>query len=173
VITFGVLAIVIAAAIGSIILPRRVALDREITEVVIPGDGESQPSSSGPAETLTAEKPVKTKSVEPPTGRRLKAVEKNNGKTDFSMAKHQLGRIQLTRKSPSAITEAVEEFSPLTFTGGLDNAQEDGKVIRIRLSRSALQALGLKPPTIHSVIGITTDLLIGSDGLPRGYRFVK
>jgi hypothetical protein len=70
-------------------------------------------------------------------------------------------------------SEPEEAFYPLAFTENLEEAKEDGRVIRVELSRSSLLALGLNPPMEDEVLKIKTDLLIGSDGVARGIRFVK
>jgi hypothetical protein len=88
--------------------------------------------------------------------------------------KAQVSRINTSKKLPRAVrAEPEEEFYPLAFTENLEEAKEDGKVIRVELSRSSLLALGLNPPMDDEVVKVKTDLLLGADGVARGIRFVK
>lgn len=79
-----------------------------------------------------------------------------------------------SRKPARTVRNEDEEvFYPLTFAENLEEAKENGKVVRVELSRSSLLALGLNPPMDDEVLKVKTDLLIGSDGVARGIRFVK
>jgi len=69
--------------------------------------------------------------------------------------------------------EEEAEFYPLAFAENLEEAKEDGRVIRVELSRSSLLALGIDPPSADETMKIKTDLLVGSDGVARGIRFIK
>lgn len=76
--------------------------------------------------------------------------------------------LPLTEKNK---TEGV--FYPLAFAESLEEAKENGQIIRVELSRSSLLALGLNPPMDDETLKIKTDLLIGSDGIARGIRFIE
>ena len=79
-----------------------------------------------------------------------------------------------SRKLPRAVrNEEDEVFYPLTFAENLEEARENGKVIRVELSRASLLALGLNPPMDDEILKVKTDLLLGSDGVAQGIRFVK
>jgi len=78
------------------------------------------------------------------------------------------------KKLPRSVRNEEEEvFYPLAFAENLEEAKENGKVIRVELSRSSLLALGLNPPMDDEGLKVKTDLLLGSDGVARGIRFVK
>ena len=68
--------------------------------------------------------------------------------------------------------ETATEFLPLT--DGSDLAQLDGgQVVRIELSRSALQSLGLPMNVERAGERIKADVLLGNDGIARAIRFVR
>ncbi|HVE57418.1 MAG TPA: hypothetical protein VNB22_11365 [Pyrinomonadaceae bacterium] len=95
-------------------------------------------------------------------------------KNKTSKIKAQVAAVNSSNKLPRAVRDEMEEeFYPLAFTENLEEAKEDGKVIRVELSRSSLLALGLNPPMDDEAVKVKTDLLLGSDGVARGIRFVK
>lgn len=68
--------------------------------------------------------------------------------------------------------ETATEFLPLT--DGSDLAQLDGgQVVRIELSRSALQSLGLPMNVERAGDRVKADVLLGNDGVARAIRFVR
>lgn len=80
-----------------------------------------------------------------------------------------------TNKEQIPQTNEDEEraFYPLTFTEDLETAQEDSQIIRVELPRSSLVALGVNPPKNNPVEMIKAELLVSSDGVTRGIRFIK
>lgn len=79
-----------------------------------------------------------------------------------------------TNKRPLRQTNEEErEFYPLTFTEDIEQATEDAQIIRVNLPRSSLIALGVNPPNENAIENIKAELLISSDGVTRGIRFIK
>lgn len=98
---------------------------------------------------------------------------KINFKNKAAQAKKRTAKSKTMRKSPRSEDETESEFYPLMLAEDLEEAREDGKIIRVELSRSSLLALGFNPPPESEIIKVKTDLLLGSDGVARGIRFVK
>lgn len=112
--------------------------------------------------------------TENPVGRSKKTLERIAFKNNGSKSRNQVTVIKQTkRKPPETPNEAENVFYPLAFAENLEAAQESGQIIRVKLSRSSLLALGFNPPPDNIADKIKTDLLIGSDGIARGIRFVK
>jgi hypothetical protein len=70
-------------------------------------------------------------------------------------------------------SEVLGEFYALTYTGNLGDTGEDWQIIRTEISRSSLFALGVNLSIENESEKLKTDLLVGSDGVPRAIRFVK
>lgn len=76
---------------------------------------------------------------------------------------------------PPPRLKSVEDenvFQPLIFAGNF-NEQDSREIVRVELSRDGLAALGVNLPAANEDEKFKTDLLIGSDGLPQAFRFVK
>lgn len=157
---FGVLTIFSAFVAGLLIFSRQDFSTAHLAETVKPL--EIQRTIVEVNETPSEIKEAETKDRNTP--------EKIVFKNITSKFKAQVSR----KKLPRAVRdETEEEFYPLAFTENLEEAKEDGKVIRVELSRSSLLALGLNPPMDDEVVKVKTDLLLGADGVARGIRFVK
>lgn len=65
------------------------------------------------------------------------------------------------------------EFYPVAYSGDIDEAAAGGRVIRVRLDRSSLFALGVNLPLENDMETIKADLLVGRDGVTRAVRLVK
>jgi hypothetical protein len=66
-----------------------------------------------------------------------------------------------------------EEFYPLTFTGNTEEIAFGAHVVRVDLPRSSLSAMGVDLPVGNGADTVKADLLISSDGVAKGFRFVK
>lgn len=64
------------------------------------------------------------------------------------------------------------EFYALSFAGNVEDAMRGGHIVRVDMPRSALFALGVDLPLENDSKFIKTDLLVGTDGVPRAIRFV-
>ena len=72
---------------------------------------------------------------------------------------------------PAPIT-SEGEFYALSFAGNMEDAVRDGHIVRVDIPRSSLFALGVDLPLENDSKFIKTDLLVGTDGVPRAIRFV-
>lgn len=72
-----------------------------------------------------------------------------------------------------AETEPEEGFYPLNFTGNTEDMTAGAQIVRVDLPRSSLFSMGVDVPAGNGAETIKTDLLISSDGVTRGFRFVK
>jgi hypothetical protein len=70
-------------------------------------------------------------------------------------------------------SEVLGDFYALTYAGNLGETGEDWQIIRTEISRSSLFALGVNLSIENESEKLKTDLLVGSDGIPRAIRFVK
>jgi hypothetical protein len=66
--------------------------------------------------------------------------------------------------------EVVTEFIPVIYD---PEPVEHGRMVRVRLPRSALAAFGLPMNEQRSEETIQADVVLGEDGLARAVRFVK
>lgn len=66
--------------------------------------------------------------------------------------------------------EVVTEFIPLVYD---PEPVEHGRMVRVRLPRSALAAFGLPINEPRAEETIQADVVLGEDGLARAVRFVK
>ncbi len=64
-------------------------------------------------------------------------------------------------------------FYPIGFAANAEDAVIDGRVVRVEIPRSALFALGVDVPLENGTRPVKADLLVGSDGVPRGIRLVE
>lgn len=112
--------------------------------------------------------------MENPVDRSQNKPEKIAFKNKASKFGGRVSGMNSTKRLPRPSRNETEQvFYPLVFSENLDEAKEAGQVIRVELSRSSMLALGLNPPSDDENLKVKTDLLIGSDGIARGFRFVK
>jgi len=161
---FGVLAIFPAFVAGLLIFSRQDFSTAQLAETV---------KSLEIQRTIVAVDETPSE-IEEAENKDRNTSEKIVFKNKTSKFNAQVSRLN-SRKNPRRVVrdETEEEFYPLAFTENLEEAKEDGKVIRVELSRSSLLALGLNPPMDDEVVKVKTDLLLGADGVARGIRFVK
>lgn len=76
-------------------------------------------------------------------------------------------------KAKRASIEREGEFYALNFAGNMEDAMRGGHVVRVDMSRSSLFALGVNVPLENDAKFVKTDLLVGTDGVPRAIRFVE
>ena len=72
----------------------------------------------------------------------------------------------------SVPAEIATEFMPLTSEGGIA-LMESGQLMRVRLPRSALAAVGLPVNPELTDQPVTAQVLIGQDGIARAIRFLN
>ncbi len=76
-----------------------------------------------------------------------------------------------TRPASSETLIADNEFSGFTFLpGAFASDTDDAAILRVRMQRGALSALGLPVNEERASDWIQVDLLIGDDGLPQAVR---
>ena len=76
-----------------------------------------------------------------------------------------------TRPASSETLIADNEFSGFTFLpGAFASDTDDAAILRVRMQRGALSALGLPVNEERASEWIQVDLLIGDDGLPQAVR---
>lgn len=83
--------------------------------------------------------------------------------TKTTLAKHQL--------RPKI--EDDDKFYPLNYSQLANGMNEDLRVIRVDMTRSELFNLGVNVSPNDEYGTIKTDLLVGNDGIPQAFRFVK
>lgn len=76
------------------------------------------------------------------------------------------------RRPRATVTETVTDYYPLTALAGSAMPQ-GGQVVRVRLPRSALSALGLPMNVERAGEQVQADVVIGDDGLAHAIRFVQ
>jgi hypothetical protein len=163
---FGVLTIFLAAIVSLIIFTRADLTTAQLIETVKPLEIQRTIAAVDEPTSFNVNRETENKDRNTP--------ERIAFKNKASKLKTQVSRINSSKKLPRAVRdEPEEEFYPLAFTENFEEAKEDGKVIRVELSRSSLLALGLNPPMDDEAVKVKTDLLLGSDGVARGIRFVK
>lgn len=72
----------------------------------------------------------------------------------------------------SGSTEVATDFFPLTYTAD-STAAESGHIVRVKIARRALIAVGLPMNGARAGELITADVVIGDDGLARAIRFIQ
>jgi hypothetical protein len=68
--------------------------------------------------------------------------------------------------------EIATDFIPLTFTADV-TAPESGHLVRVRMPRSALVAMGLPMNAERASEFVRADVFYGDDGLARAIRFIQ
>jgi len=68
--------------------------------------------------------------------------------------------------------EIATDFIPLTFTADV-TASESGHLVRVRMPRSALVAMGLPMNAERASEFVRADVFYGDDGLARSIRFIQ
>ena len=159
---FGaVAAIVLALAVGFVFFPAADFSARQLTEkVVAPAIDEPTEFNGQP-------------DIEESGENEIAAVRKTGFKSKRWKSERRARVVNSTRRARPANPEPEEAFYPLAFAENIEEAKESGQVIRVELSRSSLLALGVKPPSDDENLRVKTDLLIGTDGVARGIRFVR
>lgn len=75
-------------------------------------------------------------------------------------------------KRRSVPESQVSEFYALNFAPNTEETYQDGRIIRVKLSRTSLFALGVNIPLENDAVTIKTDLLVGPDGVAQAIRLV-
>ena len=73
-------------------------------------------------------------------------------------------------KTPSQPREIMTDFIPMTYD---PHPIERGRVVRVRLPRTALAAFGLPVNEQQAERPIRADVVLGEDGLARAIRFIE
>ncbi len=74
---------------------------------------------------------------------------------------------------PKQLPPPEAAFHPLGPATNAEDAVLDGRVVRVEMPRSALFAMGVDLPLENGTKAVKADLLVGSDGIPRGIRLVE
>lgn len=94
-------------------------------------------------------------------------------KTDAPKPKNQARKTNLVKYAQAPRNETEGAFYSLALAGNWEADGEDLQIVRAELSRSQLFALGVNLPVENESAKIKTDLLVGSNGVPRAIRFVE
>lgn len=109
-------------------------------------------------------------------------VKRNPAIAERAVFKKATAKLQKTERKTERKTDLAErlrgnepsgEFYAVTYAGNPGEAGEDLQIIRADLSPSSLFALGVNLPVENENAKIRTDMLVGSDGIVRGIRFVR
>jgi hypothetical protein len=98
-------------------------------------------------------------------------AEKTDFKTETKLPARETKTVQ-PRASENHKQDAKAVFYPLA-AGNWEANGEDLRIVRAELSRSELFALGVNLPVENESARIKTDLLVGTDGVARAFRFVE
>jgi hypothetical protein len=153
--TVAAAAVLILAALAvSLLLPSQSSLTAEITpalpQVVTPAPGGVQPEDK-------------------PRKERLDIAQSNKRDTAPVSVRRASNRQHLPEHTDA---EVATDFFPLTYTAE-SAAPESGHVVRVKISRTALIAVGLPMNVARAGELITADVVIGDDGLARAIRFIQ
>jgi len=117
----------------------------------------------------------------PAAGPGSTTVEKSSGAVDggFVAQSQQKAQLQLDASSKTGImanseedAEFAEDFTPLPYADD-PSMQEGGAVVRVILSRSALESFGVAVSDVGSSERIPADLVVSADGTPEAIRLVS
>ncbi|HZC66533.1 MAG TPA: hypothetical protein VE545_08155, partial [Candidatus Dormibacteraeota bacterium] len=72
--------------------------------------------------------------------------------------------------SESTLVADNQENEFTAVPGAIYNANDDAEIVRVRMQRSSLGALGLPVNEDRANEWVQVDLLVGSDGLPQAVR---
>jgi len=158
---FGAASVLLAVAVGFIYFARDGFPVRQLAEKVV------APAIDEPTEIT--DKP----DVEDVGENEVAAVKKTGFKNKTRKSERRARVVNSSRRARPANPEPEEAFYPLAFAENIEEAKESGQVIRVELSRASLLALGVSPPDADENLKVKTDLLIGTDGVARGIRFVR
>jgi hypothetical protein len=82
--------------------------------------------------------------------------------------------IHRTPRPSSVEPEEVGEFQAVTYAGSSAETGSSGQIVRVRLPRSSLFAMGIELPVENQTTDkIKADLLIGEDGVMKAVRIVN
>jgi len=159
----GLAAIAVAAALAAFAVFSGNDKQPEMAYVVEPPPDEViQESQPQPAPAIESA-PVETRpqrSYGPPTSVTAKMFRRKETK-----------RSAVPQKQEKAVD--LGEFYALAHVPNAPEAALDTQVIRVEVPRASLVALGINVPLDSSSENVKTDLLVGSDGVPRAIRLVE
>jgi hypothetical protein len=111
----------------------------------------------------------------------LASNRSESGKSEPGGGESKIGREISTRPASSRTRHAARrladqaeittDYLPLTYLP--DAAPDSGQVVRVRIARSALLAMGLPMDVERAGEMVKADVVIGDDGLARAIRFVQ
>lgn len=81
-------------------------------------------------------------------------------------------RVMVAQAPREPRREYATEFLPLPYAPSM-MAQDPGQVVRVRLPRSSLRAVGLPVDEDRLFERVQADVLLGEDGIARAIRFVR
>lgn len=146
--------LILMALAFSRLLPSQSSLTSEVApvspQVVMPAPGSVQPEDNQRKE-------------------RLGIAQTNKRESAPISVRRASNRQHLQERSGA---EVATDFFPLTYTAE-SAAPESGHVVRVKISRTALIAVGLPMNVARAGELITADVVIGDDGLARAIRFIQ
>lgn len=66
-----------------------------------------------------------------------------------------------------------QPFYPLTYAGDPYETARGGRIVRVDMPRASLFAMGIDVPLENETVSVKADLLIGPDGVARGFRLIR
>lgn len=119
--------------------------------------------------------PELSKSVEvkSPAVKNPAVAAKVDFKRETPKLKNQARKQNLVKPAQVPKKESEGVFYSLALAGNWEADGEDLQVVRAELSRAELFALGVNLPVENETAKVKTDLLVGSNGVPRAIRFVE
>lgn len=77
------------------------------------------------------------------------------------------------KRNENANIDDQGAFYPLTYAGDPYETARGGRIVRVDMPRASLFAMGIDVPLENETVSVKADLLIGPDGVARGFRLVR
>jgi hypothetical protein len=171
---FAVLAVLLSGAVGLIVFRKQIA--PQVAEQTAAPSPQNQSQVSGveisdSLRDFNGEREIGEQ--QNAGGKNQKTIQKAAYKNERAQLRKPVRRQNFARRQPRPESEIEGKFYPLNYTETAEETGENEQVVRVQLSRSSLLALGVNMPLENETEKIKTDLLIGSDGVVKGVRFIK
>ncbi len=122
------------------------------------------PQTANPAPILPSG-PIENEHVQRQPERKVQPVR--------TSAQPQMAASRPVKRNESAEIDDQGEFYPLTYAGDPYETARGGRIVRVDMPRASLFAMGIDLPLENETVSVKADLLIGPDGVARGFRLVR
>ncbi len=109
--------------------------------------------------------PIENEHVQRPPDRKVQSVR--------TAAQPQMAASRPVKRNENAEFEDQGAFYPLTYAGDPYETARGGRIVRVDMPRASLFAMGIDVPLENETVSVKADLLIGPDGVARGFRLVR